>query len=204
MKKLYLLFIIPCCLFAGSLDDYLKEAGQNVSEGHCYSKRSSQPDFFRNLLSENPQIAVIGEIGFNAGHSSELFLESSETTEVYSFDIMEHEYAYYGKKYIDEHFPLRHTLVEGDSRESVPVFAAKHPDLKFDLMFIDGGHFFQVALADIINLARFAHDSSILIIDDIDNIQVRRAWQEGVRRGIITRGRIVKDGRREWVVCHYR
>jgi hypothetical protein len=44
-------------------------------------------------------------------------------------------------------FPGRHELITGDSRETVPAFADEYPTRAFDLIYIDGGHDYEIAKA---------------------------------------------------------
>src|SRR5262245_15225471 len=120
-----------------------------ASEGHI----GQLPDQRRDLLQyvARPGVRSIMEIGFNAGHSSELFLRFNETAHVTSFDLGEHRYVLAAKTYLDRRFHARHTLVLGDSTQTIPRFPAESP---FDLIFIDGGHSYEVAKADLLNCRR--------------------------------------------------
>ena len=64
-----------------NLDEYLKINNCNVIEGYS----TQVPDQVRLLkqISENNNIKNILEIGFNAGHSSCLFLESNKIVMYY-------------------------------------------------------------------------------------------------------------------------
>ena len=64
-------------------------------------------------------------------------------------------------------FPGRHQLVIGDSTLAVPQYALQNPGRQFDLIFIDGGHQYHIALADIIQCKALAHTHSIFLMDDI-------------------------------------
>ena len=71
-------------------------------------------------LAKKDGIVNILEIGFNAGHSAELWLSVKPNIKVTSFDIGTHSYLTLGKDFIDRKFPGRHTLILGDSRETLP------------------------------------------------------------------------------------
>ncbi len=57
-----------------------------------------------------------------------------------SFDIGSHSYVKRAKKLIDEMFPLRHTLILGDSTKTLPEYCKQKENMLFDAAFIDGGH----------------------------------------------------------------
>lgn len=172
------------------LHDYLIANGfPNLAEG--YSQQVyAQVDILKRLMAEN-NVQSILEIGFNGGHSSELFLSESPEHHVLSFDLGEHLYVAFGKKYIDETFPNRHTLVLGDSTVTIPNYCA---DTKYDLIFIDGGHSYEVALADLQNCKKFAHENTVVIMDDTVHIPMweepwtigpTNAWKHGINSNLI-------------------
>jgi len=148
-----------------SLNEYFISKNINITEGHTGSNELQQKDIIEILRNNNFQ--KIMEIGFNAGHSAELFLNHSNAY-VYSFDIGDHfhQYLKYGKKYINNKYPDRHTIVFGNSLESVPRFKNNN-NITFDLVFIDGGHDYEIAYADLINCRNLSNKDTIVIMDDI-------------------------------------
>jgi len=161
------------------LSNYFKKQNIKITEGYTQLNLNQCKEIC-NLLNKNTKLIM--EIGFNAGHSSEIFLQNSNAY-VYSFDIGTHysDYLKYGKIYINSIYPNRHTLVFGDSKESVPRFANNNNDKIFDLIFIDGGHDYETALADLINCKQMANENTILIMDDViqENINLATGWTEG-------------------------
>lgn len=144
---------------------------------------------------------LIGEIGFNAGFSTQTFLRYRPGTRVVSFDLVEHGYTKVAKKIVDAEFPDRHTLIAGDSTVTVPRFARENPDVRFDLVFIDGGHDYHVAKADIGNMRALCSQTTAVIIDDLTPWRTwgagpTRAWTEAVAEGLIEQQEIFQDGRR--------
>jgi hypothetical protein len=54
----------------------------------------------------------------------------------------------------------------GSSLDTVPVFHAKHPDKKYDIVIVDGGHTTDMCTKDTVNMKALAKPGSMLIIDD--------------------------------------
>jgi len=145
-----------------SLTEYLSKNGLTELEGNIEDVAGQQKELI--LLSKGIKTAM--EIGFNAGHSAELFLKNNPELTLTSFDIGDHNYVLTAKRYIDKTFPGRHTLIIGDSTMTIPKFIKDHPETKFDLLFIDGCHEFDIAKADLENCKHLAKKDSIFIMDD--------------------------------------
>jgi predicted O-methyltransferase YrrM len=162
-----------------TLDLYLKYKNCIITEGYTQPV-SEQVEILKDLVNNNKIINIL-EIGFNAGHSSCLFLESNRNCKVYSFDIGCHDYLQIGKQYINHTFPNRHELILGDSKITIPTYINNNKDMKMDLIFIDGGHDFETAITDLINCKMLSHQDTILIMDDtIINSDANIAdWNKG-------------------------
>jgi len=174
-------------------------------EGGSFQIRA-QVSRLRELVAKRKPTSIM-EIGFNGGHSALLFLSiTPPDTKIVSFDLGEYAYVFAAKRYIDSVFPGRHTLVTGDSTTTIPNYEEQvahrlknketAPPLKFDLIFIDGGHQDDIPLKDILNSQRLARDDrTIVAIDDICRNQERhahytveptKAWDQMVKTGVIT------------------
>jgi len=140
------------------LDKHLNDRGLTVTEG--YSQQN--PAQVQHLIRLCADAKTIMEIGFNGGHSADIFLKHSNAT-VVSFDLGSHDYVNAAKEYIDVTYPGRHTLVVGDSTQTVPAFVGQET---FDLIFIDGGHDYPIAKADLANCKRLAHKDTLVLMDD--------------------------------------
>ncbi len=165
-------------------------------EGHL---GKTEAQFIRHLLRRRTSVREVVEIGFNAGHSSYLFLATRPDIRVVSFDLGEHEYVDLAKQIIDATFPGRHELIKGDSRLTVPAFADQHPGRRFDLVFIDGGHDYEVARADIENCQRLSSPQSLVLMDDLDpgeewGIGPIRAWREAQEEGRVRQELLLEEG----------
>jgi predicted O-methyltransferase YrrM len=155
--------------------------------------------FSTRLLQQNRDIETIAETGFNTGVSSRAFLSARPDVRVVSFDIGHHISVRPAKAAIDRNFPGRHELILGDSTETLPAYARTRPGTRFDLVFIDGGHDYEVARADLLNFQAMSHEHTIVIMDDVTpwwrwGEGPTRAWQEAVEMGLITRASLYKNG----------
>ena len=176
----------------------------HIVEGGSY-QIGAQGDRLRELVHKRAPKSIM-EIGFNAGHSALLFLANTPPeTKVVSFDLGEYAYVFAAKRYIDAMFPGRHTLVTGDSTVTIPKYEEQvahrmkdpntAPPMRFDFIFIDGGHQNDIPMKDILNSQRLARDGrTVVAIDDISRdpsrqahytVQPTKAWSQMVDAGVI-------------------
>ena len=178
------------------IEQYLRSRGEEITEG---STSAEELEFFVQLLKDNPEIQFVGEIGFNAGISSCAFLYARGNIRVISFDIGTHKYVKDAKEFIDARFSGRHTLVWGNSLETVPSFAEHNPDTKFGLIFIDGGHDYHTVITDLRNMRKLATQDTIIVMDDLTPWErwgrgPTKAWREAVGTGLIREIGVYKNG----------
>ena len=146
-----------------------------------------------NKILDEYNIKNVMEIGFNAGHSADLFLKHPKNIELWSFDIGQHQSVKSGKTFIDNTYPARHRLILGNSLTTIPDFINNNI-IKFDLIFIDGGHDYNVSKNDLLNCKNLAHSNTIVIMDDTVirkewvqhwNIGPMRAWDEAKKDNMV-------------------
>jgi predicted O-methyltransferase YrrM len=173
----------------GTLNSYLAASGLSGFEGHS-QQLPAQTSLLASYTSKS-NVKTVLEIGFNAGHSSDTFLKSKDNVSVTSFDLGDHNYVIYGKSYIDQKYPERHQLIIGNSIETLPSFI-KTTDTKYDVIFIDGGHEYEVSYSDLINCKHLAHKDTIVIMDDVTNAANEsynrgpsQAWKDAIAQNII-------------------
>lgn len=189
-----------------TLDEYLSRLGYIVTEGYCTKPQEEQ--FITALKLRSNQIQKIAEIGFNAGHSADLFLQICPEATLTTFDINQHPYTKIGLEYMKHKYKDRLNFVEGNSIASVPLFASSHPNQTFDLIYIDGDHSFTGCLADIINCRALSHKNTFLWVDDHNFPSIAQAIQECVKLGIIEvldthKSYDPKHFWREWIEARY-
>jgi predicted O-methyltransferase YrrM len=146
-----------------SLTSFLQQKGFRRFEGYSGQIKQQVDDL--KLLVSTDTIVNAMEIGFNAGHSADNFLSSNNNLKLVSFDLGGHKYVTVAKEFIDSTYPGRHTLILGDSKKTVPEYAANSTN-KFDFIFIDGGHDYLTAKSDVENCFKLAHENTIVVLDD--------------------------------------
>lgn len=162
-----------------NLKEHFKKHNIIPTEGYS-QEVPSQAAFLKTVVC-SPFVKRVMEIGFNGGHSAELFLSSNPAINLVSFDICEHDYLKHGKQFIDKVYPDRHTLIIGNSLYSVPEYSKT--EKPFDVIFIDGGHDYPVAYGDIINCKNLAHSDTLVIMDDtVKNKNWLMHWNHGPNR----------------------
>ncbi|KAI0224803.1 hypothetical protein LSAT2_024164 [Lamellibrachia satsuma] len=139
--------------------------GRRRMEGHSGQVKNQFRLYY--WLARLSWVNTICEIGFNAGHSALQFLAASEKVTVYSFDIGQHNYTRPMANYLGDTFHGRLHLTIGNSLKAVPRFAETHHDVKCDVVIVDGGHTYNVAVDDLRNMGALANkDHHVLVFDD--------------------------------------
>jgi len=144
-----------------SITAYLHRLGFTQFEGNtglCPAKIE-----LLTALAKNAKTAI--EVGFNCGHSADTLLRANPELSLMSIDIGAHEYVRPASNYINFLHPGRHRLIIGDSTEVFPTLA-KAVNQKMDLIFIDGGHAYEIAKSDLESALAMSHADTIIVMDD--------------------------------------
>ena len=187
------------------LEDMVHET---ATAGKPFERGADQAELdYLAALAAMPTTRSICEVGFNAGFSSWAFLGASPAVTVTSFDLSCYDYSKAAKAHIDDLFPRRHTLIEGDSHSTVSAFAESDPDIKFDVIFVDGDHSVEGARADLADLRQLATPDTVVVMDDITpwlwfGEGPTQAWKEAVDSGLILHNGYFRDGERVDEVHH--
>lgn len=141
---------------------------------------------FVSAAASLPGVQLIGEIGFNAGHSAITALWSNENATLVSFDTQDLDWSKQSLSFVSRIYPHRIDRVKGPSQVTIPVFASKDAR-KLDMLFVDGVHSGDTPYLDIVNgrLASLPH--AYVMIDDWSESfpDVQTAWQRAKREGVI-------------------
>ena len=155
------------------VNKYINERGIVGYDGNVGQIIEQQSKLKEILDQSNPK--KILEIGFNAGHSSELFLSNTSAT-VLSFEIKKNDCVKAIHNHLNKLYDNRHSIIYGDSKETIPQYIYENPDERFDLIFIDGGHELITAQTDLLNCMSLSHESTVVIMDDYCPGNVDASW----------------------------
>eukprot|EP00747_Dinoflagellata_sp_TGD_P167166 gnl/TRDRNA2_/TRDRNA2_191120_c0_seq1.p1 gnl/TRDRNA2_/TRDRNA2_191120_c0~~gnl/TRDRNA2_/TRDRNA2_191120_c0_seq1.p1 ORF type:complete len:329 (+),score=25.71 gnl/TRDRNA2_/TRDRNA2_191120_c0_seq1:75-1061(+) len=145
---------------------YLKDRGfHEYNQLGCMEPDRNHTRKAYDELARQPWIKTVCEIGFNAGDAALRFLVQSNAT-LYEFDLGENQYAHEAADFMNKHFPERFHIMWGDSGKTVPEFHRTNPDVRCDLAIVDGGHGYDIALADLTNFYAMVSEQHVLFTDD--------------------------------------
>lgn len=175
---------------------YVVKQGAEIYEGS-----STLPEL-AFLYEQAAEAKTVCEIGFNSGMSACAMLLAGAA--VYSFDEGKWSCVQPAVDYLENRFHGRfHMLPYGDSTLTVPMFLRDFPEITFDLALVDGGHDYETALADIVNLSP---RSRKMVIDDSQMPGVLRAISKASELGYISNIQRFNDTSaqmpRYWVLCN--
>ena len=167
-----------------------KKSGEKV-EGNCFTEHLNINSTINELIYKQLNHFSLGmnatnimEIGFNAGHSSLLYLLSNPNSKLTIFDICEHKYTLRCFEYLQSVFPNRLEIFQGNSTKTIPEFIIKNPDTKFDLIHIDGAHFGDIPNKDFYNSLKLASD--IIIWDDTQIKTLNDLLNVYIKKGLVS------------------
>ena len=165
-----------------ALNQIIASAGEAIEGNVCYWDgtsaevvRTAPPIIDGNHVIKRINLAVLArrrsmmlEVGLNAGHSALICLLANPTLQLYSIDLCTHQYTHLAAQHLRSRFGRRFIFWPGDSREVMPRLAIDRPNLKFDLLHVDGGHSPHLAIADMSNALRMAAPGADFVVDDVN------------------------------------
>ena len=114
-------------------------------------------------IAAQPSVQTICEIGFNAGHSTAVWLSANRWSTVESFDLYKTRASHAALHLLQQRFPGRLTAHRGDSLSTV---ARARLPRRCDLVHVDGRHSFLHVMADALNMIPLAAPTAIFLVDD--------------------------------------
>jgi len=154
------------------------------TEGTIASSEKAHSMYFN--VARGPTVKNICEIGFNAGHSAAIYLNANPQAKLYSFDIAQFKYTVGNLHLMKELFPDRFEFILGPSENAVPEFHQSRPDVKCDVISVDGDHSTEGTFADLVNMRKMASCRNWVLMDDAGWNSTNTAWQRAKDEGIIT------------------
>jgi hypothetical protein len=131
------------------------------------------------------------EIGVNGGHSLLLAKSANPGLVCIGLDIAAQVdptwarvdlYVPVAMDWLARRFPGDMRFFVGDSRLEAPRFAVENPEVRIDILHVDGAK--ETYFRDVVNLLPLLHAGSLDVIDDTDLAQVRLAVTRLVRAGL--------------------
>jgi predicted O-methyltransferase YrrM len=143
-------------------------------------------------LSRSLQPSNYLEIGVRRGRSMAMVASQAPHCSLAGFDLWQQDYAGMenpGPDFVrDEMARIGHVgqieFVGGDSRQTVPNYFKRNPDIFFDLVTVDGDHSLEGAKTDLVNVMPRIKVGGALVFDDVshqDHPGLREVWEETVR-----------------------
>lgn len=151
-----------------------------------------------SAYANDKNIKNILEVGFNAGHSAILLLESNLQAKLYSFEKYPIQKAITS---IKNRYGHRFEIILGDSKNTLIEFQKRL--VEADMVVIDGDHREFAPYYDLINLYQISKPGAVVIMDDLSctNQNYIRAVQEGyVYKGIEIKG-VRPSGLNAYEIC---
>ena len=121
---------------------------------------------FYMRVAASPAVRHVCEVGFNAGHSTALWLALNPTATVDTFDLFDKRITGFmtpNLHLLQRIFPGRLTAHQGDSLKTVAAASLVAP---CDLVHVDGRHSYENVMHDAMNLMRKSRPSALYLFDD--------------------------------------
>ena len=153
------------------------------------------PNKQTNLFSLSKNVKNILQIGLRAGHEALTFLISNQSSKIYCFDTYKYSFTKACAQYLQQHFPDRLFVYEGNSIDEIPKFN-ENTKISVDLVYIctkamdiSNGNFFTCI--------PLIHYKTFLIID---NLHMKYLWDGYVNDKTVKE---IKDVPSELLVVYF-
>merc|ERR1712217_207090 len=154
------------------------------TEGNIASSEKALGMYFH--VARGPTVKTICEVGFTAGHSAALFLNANPQVKVIAFDIGQFPHTRGNLALMKDLFGDRFEYILGPSETAVPEFHRRRPDVKCDVISVDGDHSTEGTYADLANFRELASCRNWVLMDDAGWNSTNSAWQKAKDDDILT------------------
>ena len=169
--------------------NFYKKGLSKFGENWIYADINTAIYTFSRLL----EIENYLEIGVRRGRSMSVFASQSKSANIYGFDMWIPDYAGSenpGETLVREElnkfgYQGKLTLIDGDSKKTIPKFFRQNQDLYFDLITVDGDHSIGGAKQDIINVIERLKIGGVLVFDDISSQEhpyLNKLWNKLIKK----------------------
>jgi hypothetical protein len=151
--------------------DIIVESGE-ACEGNCFLLHGTNV-YSDELINKQMNMFACGmnannivNIGFNAGHSTLVFLLADSLSKITVFDNGSHKYMRPCYDYLASIFPERLNLIEGDSVHTIQEYVKNNNGKKYDVINIDGNHDNFHVISDLENTRLLCTSDTFVIINE--------------------------------------
>lgn len=135
---------------------------------------------------------TLAEIGVNGGHSLLLAKSANPKLKCIGIDICRQidpswarvdVYVPVAMQWLRNRFPGDFQFLIGDSRLEAPRLAVEQPDIRLDILHVDGAK--DTYLRDVVNLLPLMHRETLIVMDDSNLKPVQRAIKQLVATKLV-------------------
>lgn len=163
----------------GDAIDYVATTGKKrapFQRPRNYNYEGAKTRFIYSKLcqmSRNETIETICEIGFNAGLSAILMLESVKSASVWSFDLADFKWARTADKLVQQMYGTRRFpgVIFGDSTKTIKALVRQQPNFTCDAAFIDGAKTYNGRMAHIHTVRSVARAGVRVFLDEVTSFE---------------------------------
>ena len=138
-----------------------------IASRRLYATKKTR--FINDVLRRSfPDARTACELGFMAGHSALLFLETLPQARIYSFDdLWDGPWALRNADRIATLYPGRFELIIGNSAETVPAFSSR--GIQCDVVFVDGSKEAAHRRNDMAVFRKLASQNAVVFLDEVSS-----------------------------------
>lgn len=128
-----------------------------------YPVRDDLLDEVNKYINDNTKNIL--EIGFKGGFNSLNFLNKADV-KITCFDDAYYEYEWYGKNFIDYHYPQKHLLIVGKTNRNLQMYRV-YNNLKADIIVINHHVQYTTVYKYIVNCKMYSTDNTVIVINGV-------------------------------------